>query len=302
MNTRRSGGEGADSFPEFVAPMLAKSARPFDSDRHSFEVKWDGFRGIAVAGRGTRALHSRRRQDLRQRFPDLTFLDALPDGTILDGEIVVLRDGRPDFSALVSSERDPFREPATYVAFDLLYDNFRAQLDLPLRERRVRCEELVRSISDPQLVFSEGVVGKGKLYFEQACERGLEGVVAKDLDSPYTPGKRSDAWQKIKRPLAVYCLILGYLTDGRRDLKSLLVATEKDGELRYVGRVGSGLDTKTREGLLKRMRAIRRETPLVPCDEPAEWIEPTLYCMVRTLEFLPSGMLRAPVFEGLVEE
>ena len=191
--------------PRFVPPMLAKPGVPFDSSDHLFELKWDGTRVLAfVDSRGYR-LVNRHRADVTDRYPELRFLNDLPVGTILDGEVVVLRQGKPDFKLLLSRNqaRAPIKIrslaktlPATYVVFDLLYHRFESLLALPLWERRQRLETVARACADSKLVFSEGIVGSGRAFFEAVRAEGLEGVVAKRLDGRYRPGRR--AWIKIK--------------------------------------------------------------------------------------------------------
>ena len=193
--------------PRFVPPMLAKSGDPFDSPEHLFEVKWDGTRVLAfVESRGYR-LVNRHRVDVTDRYPELGFLHDLPAGVVLDGEVVVLRQGKPDFGLLLSRNqaRAPLKIqilartlPATYVVFDLLYDRFESLLALPLVTRRERLEKLIQGCAHPRLVFSQGVVGSGRAFFAEICHQGLEGMMAKCLDSRYRPGHRSDAWIKIK--------------------------------------------------------------------------------------------------------
>ncbi len=187
--------------------MLAKPGDPFDSHEHLFEIKWDGTRVLAfIEGRGYR-LVNRHRADVTDRYPELKFLNDLPAGVVFDGEVVVLRQGKPDFGLLLSRNqtRAPLKIqslartlPATYVVFDLLYDRFESLLALPLDTRRERLEKLMRRSAHPRLVFSQGVVGPGKAFFAEVCRLGLEGVMAKCLASRYRPGRRSDAWIKIK--------------------------------------------------------------------------------------------------------
>jgi ATP-dependent DNA ligase len=185
--------------------MLAKQGVLFDSLEHLFEVKWNGTRVLAFVDRGGYRLVNRHRVDVTERFPELRFLDNLPAGIVLDGEVVVLRQGKPDFGLLLSRNqaRAPFKIqslartfPATYVVFDLLYDRFEPLLTLPLRARRQRLETVVRACANSGFVFSEGIVGSGRVFFDAVCREGLEGVVAKRLDGSYRPGRR--AWIKIK--------------------------------------------------------------------------------------------------------
>jgi len=185
--------------------VLAKRGAPFDSPEYLFEVKWDGTRVLAfVESHGCR-LVNRHRADVTDRYPELGFLNDLPAGIVLDGEVVVLRQGKPDFGLLLS--RNQTRAslkiqslartfPATYVVFDLVYHRFESLLVLPLWVRRKRLEKAVWVCANSKLVFSEGIVGSGRAFFEAVCREGLEGVVAKRLDGRYRPGRRD--WIKIK--------------------------------------------------------------------------------------------------------
>src|SRR6266851_4224207 len=193
--------------PRFVSPMLAKRGAPFDSSEHFFEIKWDGTRVLAFVDTRGHRLVNRHRADVTDRYPELGFLNELPAGIVLDGEVVVLRQGKPDFGLLLSRNqaRASFRIqflarilPVTYVVFDLLYERYESLLALPLSTRRERLEKLIQGCAHPRLVFSQGVVGSGKAFFAEICHQGLEGMMAKRLVSRYLPGRRTDAWIKIK--------------------------------------------------------------------------------------------------------
>src|SRR5713101_2419711 len=191
--------------PRFISPMLAKPGVPFDSQEHLFELKWDATRVFAFVDNHGYRLVNRHRVDVTERYPEFGFLNNLPMGMVLDGEVVVLRQGKPDFRLLLSRNqaRASLRIhslartfPATYIVFDLLYDRFESLTALPLRARRQRLEAVVRACANARLVFSEGIVGSGRAFFEAVCREGLEGVVAKRLDGRYRPGRRD--WIKIK--------------------------------------------------------------------------------------------------------
>ena len=199
------------SLPAFIKPMLAVRGQPFDNDDFLFEVKWDGIRMLAFIEADGYRLMNRHRVDVTTRYPEFDFLVGLSPGTILDGEMVVLRGGKPDF-ALVQS-RDKTRsllkirtlaqaEPATFIAFDILYENYDCLLDRPLVERRERLENLILSCGHPHLVFSAGIQGRGRALFAEACRQNLEGIMAKRTHSCYQPGKRCNDWIKIKQRIA----------------------------------------------------------------------------------------------------
>lgn len=297
--------------PEFVAPMLATLVdEAFDSEQHLFEIKWDGIRALTFAEGGAYRALTRNRLDLKPSYPELAPLAQLPDGTLLDGELVVLEGERPSFARVLERMQAKARLrveglahalPAQYVVFDLLYLAGKSLLLRPLRERRARLQELLGNLGAARIVFSDGVIGPGRAFFEQARARGLEGLVAKELDGAYLPGKRTRSRIKVKTTRTVPCAILGYIADERGDLTSLVVALEEDGRLVSVGRVGSGLTDELRTRLLELCRTRPRATPFVPCKDPGLWVEPGLFCTVSYLERTTNG-LRAPVFVGLLQQ
>jgi ATP-dependent DNA ligase len=187
--------------------MLAGASEAFDSEAHLFEVKWDGIRALAfVEGDGYRLL-TRHRRDVTDAFPELEGLARLRSGMVLDGELVVLRDGKPDLGSVQSRQHtaDPWKtrnlartRPVTYVAFDLLVEDFRSVMAEPLADRRRRLREILKGLAEPRILFSEGVLGAGTALFVEVCRLGLEGVMAKRLTSRYRAGRRSRAWLKIK--------------------------------------------------------------------------------------------------------
>lgn len=293
--------------PDFVSPMLAVPGPAFDSDEHLFEIKWDGTRALAFIDRpsGCRLLN-RRRVDMTARFPELDVLGNLPPGTVLDGEIVMLRDGKPDFEALQRREhaRNPMhirhaaaRNPAAYIVFDTLFAGFRSLMDEPLVERRDLLKYLIEKLDTPRVVFSDGVVGPGRDYFDAACQQGLEGIVAKRLNSRYLPSNRTDAWIKIKRQQTAVCVVIGFVPEGATDISSLLVAIENCGKAVYVGRVGSGMTSDVRADLRVTLNALVQDAPVIECrHKGAVWTAPAVYCRVRYMERTSGGQLRAPVF------
>jgi bifunctional non-homologous end joining protein LigD len=293
------------SLPLFVPPMLAVHGQPFDSQDHFFEFKWDGFRAAAMIERGTVRLMSRNSIDLAGRFSNLQALGALPTGLALDGELVAFRDGKPDFDLMLSRGRQRVPHTVKFVAFDVLYEGYESRMGLPFTERREILERVLRERPCAELLLSEGVRARGKALYEKACEQGLEGVVAKHLPSIYAAGKRNGAWVKIKRRLRIQVAIIGFI-EKSGDFQSLLVAGsalpgEAPGPLRYLGRVGGGFTEAIHARVNALLRERPRETPLVECPERGRWVEPGLYCEVSYAELTEGGLLRAPVFEGLIE-
>jgi ATP-dependent DNA ligase len=181
--------------------------------------------------------------------------------------------------------------------FDLLYVAFASVMHESCTVRRELLRRLVAQAGQARLVMSEGVVGPGAAYFERAAAEGLEGVVAKRLDSQYQPGKRTGAWLKIKRHETIHCAVIGFVPEGKDDFGSLIIAAQdRDGVLRCVGRVGSGFDARLRGRVNDYLWRHPRHSPVVPCREKGRWVEPGLYCTVTCMERTADGRLRAPVF------
>lgn len=291
-----------------LRPMLATSAQPFDSAEHVFEIKWDGVRALAAVEGGGWRLWGRDGSDSTARYPELAVLGCLPSGTVLDGELVVLTDGRADLNAVLRRHQlrhpDKVRQaghqaPVHYLLFDLLCHRGRSLLQEPLRRRRAVLSDLLTPASEARLVFSKGVVGPGRELFERAVSAGHEGVMAKHLAGRYRPGRRSPAWRKIKPAALLPCLIVGY-TPCRDGLHSLLVAALRDGALRYVAELTCGFGAAAQADLVHRLAARRRPRPVVACPHQAVWVEPGLYCRVQFLRWTPAGRLRDAVFRGLL--
>ncbi|HEX8342250.1 MAG TPA: hypothetical protein VF624_15205 [Tepidisphaeraceae bacterium] len=300
------------SLPVFIEPMLATLSEPFESDRHLYELKWDGFRALCFNDAAGSRLVGRRKTDFTERFPELSVLARLPRGTVVDGEIVHLTAGRPDFAALLKRERswsgsavkpDPRRHAAvTFVAFDVLYEKYLPVMARPLSERRLRLEAILAKAIGPRVALSEAHVGSGLELFRQVSDLGLEGVVAKRLDGVYEPGRRSGAWAKFKRRQNVVCAIIGYEPSSARGIKSLLLATEIDGAIRFIGQVGSGIDDTLNSVLLAKFSTLGARQPVVACNiSRARWLRPELFCRVSFAEWTNDRRLRQPVFEGLIE-
>jgi len=156
---------------------------------------------------------------------------------------------------------------------------------------------LVAKANNSRLIMSEGVIGDGIQYFEQAVSEGLEGVVAKRLDSTYQPGKRTGAWLKIKRCELVQCVVIGFVPKGKDDFGSLILAAQDEGgELQCVGRVGTGFDCRLRGRINGYLWSHQTPQPVIPCKEKGLWVTPGLYCSVKCMERTADGRLRAPAF------
>lgn len=289
---------------DLPAPMLATAAEqlPPDSDAWAYEMKWDGYRAIVEVTDGALRIVSRRGNDLTARYPELAGLaDAVDLDVVLDGELVVLDEtGRPSFQELQQHEA-----PAAYLCFDVLRLDHRDVTSLAWRERRALLERL--ALSSDRYQTPPAIVRDGARTARTARALGLEGVVAKRVDSPYLPGKRSSAWRKVRFTERQELVVGGWLPgEGRLagTVGSLLVGYYDTDALVYAGRVGSGLDDAARDLLAGRL--VRRDTtpfaPPVPRLVDAVWVEPDVVAEVRFSEWTTDGVLRQPVFLGLRDD
>lgn len=301
---------------EKIAPMLAYSSPPFDSPRHLFEIKWDGTRCILFVQDQSNRLQNRRLQDITPRYPDLAGLHRQIDArnAILDGELVVLSEGRADFRKLQQREQvvDPMKIglvakqlPATYIVFDVLYHNDETCLHLPLSRRKEILTDILKE--SEQLVESGYVEARGLSFYREVVARGLEGVMAKALDSPYLIGKRSRHWLKIKPRDKAVCFIVGY-SEGqgtrRESFGSLALATREKKGWRFRGMVGSGFSAVELREIKTRLAALAQPSPVPHLDEAPPgitWVKPKLRCEVTFQEETPRGHFRAPAFIRLIE-
>jgi bifunctional non-homologous end joining protein LigD len=287
--------------PPHLLPMLATSSPPFDDPACRFEVKWDGVRCLAAVSGDSWRLWGRGGTVYTEHYPELGVLRRLPNGTVLDGELVLVRDGRADFHALMNRHRRtprmvPFlAESVRYVVFDVLYYRGRCLIQLPFEERHNLLHARLPEV--PGVEFCHGIIGDGRAYFQKAIAAGHEGVVAKRLTSRYTPSRRTGSWLKIKQTADLPCVVIGYRAgvDGLRDL---LMAALVDGTLSYVGIVELGLNGKAE--LLRRLQRLGRERPVVRCRLSANWVNPELFGIVRHCGWRPGGGWRdAVLLRGL---
>ncbi len=302
-----------------IKPMLAvPGTLPRDDAGWSYELKWDGVRVIATVTTESVRLTGRSGSDMTIAYPELAGLSAAVGAAapILDGEVVVLRaDGRADFQALAPRMhvRVPERAralaastPVTYIVFDLLEVAGSPTVDLPYARRRELLESL--DIAGPYWQLSPAVTGSGADILEASRRLGLEGIVAKRLNSPYRPGRRSDEWLKIKNVRTQEVVIGGYtLGDGRRasTFGALLVGIPAPGGLAYAGSVGTGFDDRMLGELAARLRALEQpRSPFVGPVDPrqargARWVRPEVVGEVRFGHWTDDDRMRHPSWRGL---
>ncbi len=334
--TARTAGENSDTAPDIAAPPLSGTSAPLPtqfadfapmlagsgsvadlaSSLWQYELKWDGVRALIHSDGSRVRIFSRSGREVSATYPEFADPALWPQHAfIADGEIIALgARGTPDFgllqgrmklTAAAEITRGKREIPLQLMLFDLPYDGGHDLRALPLQQRRLALERLMSEVEFPVQVsplLDEDVAQ----LLDSARELGLEGVVAKRRGSRYVTGQRTHTWLKLKVERTQEVVVGGWRPgNGARSatVGSLLVGVPEDGELRYVGRVGSGFTDRQLAELRKTLDALARKTPPLTGVPPedmkdAHWVSASLVGEVRFGEWTATGRLRHPVWRG----
>ena len=282
----------------------------------SYEIKWDGMRLVAEASGTGVTVRSTRGTDSSASFPELDALaEAVGDHeAVLDGEVVAFDpSGRPSFGALqgrmhvadrAEAVRRSVENPVVFMVFDLLWLDGDEVWRQPYTERRQRLDDLVTTSPTIQV---PAAFDDGELLLQATRDQGLEGIVAKRLDSAYEPGKRSPKWRKVKVRNEQEFVVAGWLGGaGNRSgaIGSLVLGCHEDGVLRWVGNVGTGFSARELDRLGKLIDRLEVDScpfdvrPIAPTGTKARWVRPELVVQVAFGEWTGDGRLRHPAYLG----
>ena len=292
-----------------VKPMLIKDMKePFDSPDYIYELKLDGIRCVAYLDETKTDLRNKRNERMLDRFPELSDIHIYAKGKcILDGELIIIKNGVPDFFEVqrrsLMSDRFKIKlaasqYPASFVAYDILYINNRQITNLSLLERKNLLEETVNE--SVKLAVSRFVKEQGKELFHLAKAQNLEGVVAKVTTSKYYLDKRTRDWIKFKVLADKDFVVCGYIPK-EKGLTSLILGQYRGNDLLYKGHVTMGVKSNI-ESEYHLKRTYSSPFRLTPSgNEDAIWLEPTAVCVVQ---YMPNdkGMIRQPVFKGIRDD
>jgi len=306
-------------FPSDITPMLATLVdKPFDDDNWLYEVKWDGYRALALLNNGDVQLKSRNNKSFNDKFyPVYRALKELNMNAVLDGEIIVPdEEGLSNFGKLQNwrSEADG---DLLYYVFDILWLNGYSLLDLPLLDRKEILKEAIAE--NPVIRLSQTFMASGTEFFEAAKKSKLEGIMAKKTDSLYTPGFRTKEWLKIKIAHREEVVIGGYtINEGTsKKFSALLAGVFKNGKLHYTGKIGTGFSDSMQLEMIKKFKPLI--TKKIPFDSEPDvnkpsrfrpnppkaevvWLKPQLVGEVSYTEMTSDGIMRHPSFEGMRED
>jgi len=273
----------------FVSPMLleyAEDNKPFNNDKYITELKWDGIRLVASNMNRPR-LYTRHENEITGNFPELIDSMPIPNGTIIDAELVVANaEGKADFAAMMERfHSNKSRHRVTVVAFDIIKYKNRDLTGLPLIERKKYLEDSF--VNNEYFVKSHYLIGNGIEYFDLVKQQGLEGTVQKHINSKYEVGKRSSSWKKVIAYEIGEFFIAGY----RKDKFGWLLS---DGE-RIVGMMELGVGSTERKAGYKVFQQLKlNET------KDTVYLQPLLKCVVKHRGYTKNNLLRLPVFDKFV--
>ena len=308
----------------FIEPMKAKLVeKPPTTGDWIYELKFDGIRLIGVKRDEKVSLLSRNQNELTERFPEIVeAIKILPAREcVIDGEVVALDDeGRSSFQLLQAREMEGRRSPVYFYAFDLLEFDGKSLLSLPLQARKDILEKVCADAGDP-VRYSGAIGGDAERLLKEVERRGLEGIIGKQRNSVYEPGRRSGAWIKLKCVREQEFVIGGYTPPqgARKHFGAVLVGYYEKKKLVFAGKVGTGFAAKSLAMLHKKFqKEARDDCPFVdlPSKQNGQWVQditpsmmrkmhwvnPVFVCEIKFAEWTRDKKLRAPVFLGLRED
>lgn len=291
-----------------ISPMLLNEAKePFDDKDYIYELKLDGIRCIAYVEPKGVVLQNKRYKDVTEIYPELSEMKkCVKKKTVLDGELVVLKSGKPDFYALQkrSLMGDQFKiklaarkNPVQFAAYDILYYDGKDLADKPLMERKAILQEKVTEGNG--LSISRYIEEQGIAFFALAKEQELEGIVAKKKDGLYHIGKRTSEWIKIKVMQDEDLLVCGFQPDEDGVPKDLILGYYEKDELKCRGKVYLGVSKEERAIILKFAKKNTVKRPWFEKYKNAVWLKPELIGTAHFMHETENGGMRQPVWKGL---
>ncbi len=285
--------------PGFIKPQLATmKSKARSGDNWIHEIKYDGYRVQVHVNGDSRKAFTRNGLNWTKRFSAIT--NALDVGqAIIDGEVVVVHEGRTDFSELQAELAAGKQGRLEYYAFDLLWLNGDDLRKLPQIERKVALKVLLDGVKPP-IHYSEHLTGDGQEMFEHAAKLNWEGIVSKKSDAPYR-SERTEAWQKIKTVQKGKFPVVGFIKDPS-GVAALYLGKREGKDLVYMGKVGTGWNRTTSSQLRKALDSVvspKSKLSKQIKKPKAVWVEPVFIAEIEYRDITSEGLLRASSFKGI---
>ena len=302
-----------DPWPEKLSVQLAELTKQVPLGKNWLhEVKFDGYRTVSYLKKKKVQMRTRNGLDWTSKYEALAKeiqRKIKAESAIFDGEVVALdAEGKSSFFLLQEALSDGTSVSLKYYIFDLLYLNGVDLRNQPLEIRKQLLKKLLKSTGSQSLLYSEHWMAQGEELLEQACHHGLEGIVAKQKDSPYHAGRYGE-WQKIKCSQRQELVIGGYTDPAgeRQSFGALLMGVYENKKLRYVGRVGTGFDRHILKDLLEKLEPLEIEESPFQLESPNDsrsihWVKPKLVAEVEFGSWTADGNVRHGVYQGLRED
>jgi bifunctional non-homologous end joining protein LigD len=303
VRTGRSSAEKSE-MPGFIKPQLATlKTRAPKGEQWLHEIKFDGYRVQIQLNKGKRKVYTRNGLDWTKRFSVIAGALDIPGQAIIDGEVVVVHDGRTNFSELQAELAAGNQDRLTFYAFDLLWRDGDLR-GLPQIERKQALLDLLgeNGIEAP-IVFSEHLTGDGQEMFEHAAKLGWEGIVSKNTQAPYR-SDRNEAWLKIKSVQTGKFPVIGFVKDPA-GVAALYLGKREGKDLVYMGKVGTGWSRTVSSQIRKQLDTVvsPKSKLTKPVNKPkAVWVEPSFTAEVEYRDITSEGLLRQSSFKGLIEK
>ncbi len=287
--------------------MLATKTRDvFDDKDYIFEVKWDGYRIMASCAKSKVDLRTRKGLNYTDVYSSVTeSLKKIPYSVVLDGEVIMLdEEGKPSFD-LLQNVRTLGTEKLLYCVFDILWCEGYDLTQIPLMDRKKVLAEVLAGVKGH--VANPGYIEtKGKKLFKEMLDKGMEGIVAKEKNSIYSPGTRTESWLKMQTKKRQEFVIGGWTeSDSGRPFRSLLFGYyDKKGGLICFGHAGGGYTNKSAAALMNKLKKLQQKKKTfsneVDADTTVHWVKPVLVGEFEYATVTKSGKIRKPaIFKGL---
>jgi bifunctional non-homologous end joining protein LigD len=299
----RTGGSAAEKseMPGFIKPQLAtlKASAP-KGDQWLHEIKFDGYRVQIHLNKGKRKVYTRNGLDWTKRFSLIAGALDIPGQAIIDGEVVVIHEGRTNFSELQAELAAGKQDRLVYCAFDLLWRDGDLRKRPQIERKQALSDLLGENGIEPPIIYSEHLIGDGQEMFQHAAKLNFEGIVSKNAQAPYR-SDRNEGWLKIKTVQKGQFPVIGFVKDPT-GVAALYLGKLEGKELVYMGKVGTGWSRTVSSQIRKQLdTVISPKSKLTkPIRKPrATWVQPTFFADVEYRDVTSEGLLRQSSFKGL---